>query len=77
MFEYNPATNVWRKMATCPERLEDPATAAVGCRFYVLNGGKIDPKDGCLSNVQVYDPALDAWYTKGPVPGGNATALTP
>jgi N-acetylneuraminic acid mutarotase len=76
LFEYAPATNQWRELATRPSFTKYGYTSAVvNGKLYIIGGtggtqpdpvpdGDFLPRD----NVDIYDPALDAWSKGHPAP---------
>jgi N-acetylneuraminic acid mutarotase len=69
---YDPAQRVWtpRKPLAVPR--SGPVVAALDGRLYVVAGTGADGE--AVSEVEVYDPALDAWTAAAPFPGAARAA---
>ena len=69
--EYDPATNAWRTRAQMPTPCNHFGCEAVNGKVYAiggrLSGAFIIGFPGKIA-VQVYDPAIDSWATKAPMP---------
>ena len=65
LFEYDPATRVWRRRSPLPEARGAMAVAALDGRIYVF-GGAIGPRDS--PSTFIYDPATDRWSQGAPMP---------
>lgn len=69
-FRYDPATNVWTKMAWCPHFHARGAGGVINGKFYVAGGSGGHYLD-------VYDPVTNTWKTlaSGPAAGGIGAVL--
>jgi N-acetylneuraminic acid mutarotase len=73
---YDPKRDAWTTVAPMPNGRNHAAGATDGSRFYVFGGRGIGSGDGNsvadgFADVQVYDPARDAWTS------GDGGALAP
>lgn len=68
--EYNPATRAWTARAPMPTGRSGGTAAVVNNRLYVFGGeGNADNTSlGTFNQVEVYDPARDAWTELAPMP---------
>jgi len=65
---YDPATDTWTALAPMPTPRGGIAAAAVGGCLYVLGGeGNQFHPLGIFEQVEVYDPATDAWRRLEPM----------
>jgi N-acetylneuraminic acid mutarotase len=65
LYRYNPATNLWTRLATPAHTHALGTGGVIGGKFYVV-GGFANP--GSFSRrLEVYDPATNAWTTKAPL----------
>ena len=64
---YDPGTDSW---TTLPTRMPRPRAGAAAVllndRILLIGGG--NNTEGCLAAVEEYDPALDRWATREPMP---------
>ncbi|WP_159085105.1 Kelch repeat-containing protein [Planctomonas deserti] len=70
---YDPATNVWTKVASLPQPRSHIATAVRDGQLLVMGGtntGNIASRD-----VTAYDPASNVWSVLPALPGGRKTAV--
>jgi N-acetylneuraminic acid mutarotase len=63
VYEYDPATAAWRRVASMPTARSGGATAVVDGKVFVAGGR---PPRG--ADFAVYDPALDTWTTLPDLP---------
>lgn len=56
---YDPATDIWSKMADAPEECEEQAAVWTGSQMLVFGGLSNVP--GAYCGSYAYDPAIDAW----------------
>lgn len=71
---FNPATETWRAVASLPTPLHHANAASVNGRIYVAGfylGGSFSNAD---PRVLEYDPALDTWSERTPMPAGSQRA---
>jgi N-acetylneuraminic acid mutarotase len=76
---YSPDTDTWEQLSTkMPTPRGYAASAVVDGKIYVIGGrDRSNPKD-ILDNVEVFDPATQAWQKKAPMPtrrSGAAAAV--
>lgn len=62
-YEYDPPTNTWTQKASMPTARWGPIAVEFNGKIYVFSGTVPDVNE-------VYDPVLDSWQTKGPLPSG-------
>jgi N-acetylneuraminic acid mutarotase len=70
---YDPATNAWTTKAHMPVSTWFSAGAVVAGRLHVIGGYVENAADGTATPTRsnfVYDPALDRWLTRAPLPAG-------
>jgi N-acetylneuraminic acid mutarotase len=78
-WEYDPATDGWRGLASMPTKRGGAVAAVVGGKFYVIGGagpmpGASDPAirprqpQESLGTVEEYDPATNQWRARAPMP---------
>jgi N-acetylneuraminic acid mutarotase len=82
---FDPATGQWAARADAPTARNSAASAVIDGKIYVVGGRQfLKNTDGSarqvnVANLEVYDPALDRWETRAPMPqaqgGLAATAL--
>ena len=66
--EYNPRTNLWRKVTDMPFLKLAYATASAGNQIYLIGGYGLDDKArGQLASVDVYDPVARRWDVAPPM----------
>ena len=66
---YEPATDTWTKKADMPTARLHIGACVVDGRIYVTGGqGKANVAVGCVSTVEVYDPATDTWTQASDMP---------
>ncbi|MCZ7625766.1 MAG: hypothetical protein M5R38_07920 [Candidatus Methylomirabilis sp.] len=58
----------WRTVAPMPMERTEVAAAAVDGKIYVIGGFKMFFIGGVTGAVQAYDPALDRWENRAPLP---------
>ena len=63
-FEYDPATDTWREVATMPSARGASAAVALDGLIHVLGGAAGGPS----AAHEVYDPATDAWSAAPELP---------
>ncbi len=68
--EYNPATDTWTTKASMPTARWGHAAGVVNGKIYVIGGYNEGGyySDITVSTVEEYDPAIDTWTTKAPMP---------
>src|SRR5689334_10192375 len=59
---------VWSEKARLPEPRGEVAAAAVGGKIYVLGGSALGADAQTLN--EEYDPAMDRWRVRAPMPRG-------
>lgn len=67
---FDPTTNQWTTKAPLPRERWSGAGVAIQGKLYVI-GGLSHNTDGTLSvlrTTSVYDPAVDTWTKKAPLP---------
>jgi N-acetylneuraminic acid mutarotase len=72
----DPAAGVWETAAPAPTARNSHAGVALGGRFYVMGGRRVDA--GSNAELEVYDPASDRWDSLAPMPqaqGGLAAGV--
>ena len=82
---FDPTTRRWSARANAPTARNSAASAVINGKIYVVGGRKfVKNADGTtqqvnVPNLEVYDPKLDRWETRSPMPqaqgGLAATAL--
>jgi N-acetylneuraminic acid mutarotase len=82
---FDPTTQRWSIRANAPTPRNSAASAVIDGKIYVVGGRKfVKNADGTtrqvnVPNLEVYDPKLDRWETRSPMPqaqgGLAATAL--
>ncbi|GAP96873.1 hypothetical protein NIES2104_34200 [Leptolyngbya sp. NIES-2104] len=82
---FDPTTRRWSTRANAPTPRNSAASAVIDGKIYVVGGRKFAKNaDGTarqvnVPNLEVYDPKLDRWETRSPMPqaqgGLAATAL--
>ncbi len=65
-WEYNPATNTWRQRRNLPQGRHGATGFAINGKGYVATG-IVTPYE-YRSDVLEYDPVLNSWSTKSPMP---------
>lgn len=72
-FRYDPAADRWTRVADMPRARKGHVAAAIGGRLYVFGGrGPREGREANLPEIDVYDPAADAWTTVGEQPRPTA-----
>jgi N-acetylneuraminic acid mutarotase len=74
LFQYDPATNSWTQMASCPAALADAVCMVINNVAYIGLG-----QTGIVTNSNAwfaYDPSTNVWTRKADFPGvGRASAI--
>jgi N-acetylneuraminic acid mutarotase len=70
---YDPATNIWSRLADFPTRRGWVTASAVGGKCYVIGGGSV-PFQPTLTTVAEYDPQTNSWRSRAPLPAGRSSA---
>lgn len=71
---FDTATNRWETRAPAPTARNSAAVAVIDGKIYVVGGRQfIKSSDGTtrmsnFANLEVYDPRLDSWETRAPMP---------
>jgi N-acetylneuraminic acid mutarotase len=75
VYSYNPATNSWTTRAPLLQARDTFATAEVNGIIYVI-GGDINQHvvDTIIRDVEAYNPILDEWTPRAPLPSPRAGA---
>lgn len=68
-YRYNPATDAWTSLPSCPNVHRDGAGAVVNGKLYVAGGFDAN---GLSAKHDVFDPATNQWKTVAPVPDARA-----
>ena len=63
---YDPATNAWRTLAPPIAVHDQPATAVINGKFYVVGG--LSAGGTNTGSLEAYNPALDGWTALAPMP---------
>jgi N-acetylneuraminic acid mutarotase len=71
-YRYNPATNTWARMPSCPHVHLDAAAGVINGKFYVAGGW--DASDRLTREVDAYDPATNRWTMVAPLPEARVAA---
>jgi len=66
LYRYDPATNVWTKLARSPHFHKHGAGGVINGKFYVVGG--LTNGYTPAAYLDVYDPATNTWSTLAPVP---------
>jgi N-acetylneuraminic acid mutarotase len=66
VFKYDPATDVWRRVASLPAPTGAPGVVALNGKIYAIGGR--DPDRATVNTTAIYDPATDAWTLGAPLP---------
>jgi N-acetylneuraminic acid mutarotase len=66
LWEYDPASNVWRQRRPLPTTRQGFALAAAGGRLFALGG--LDAQGHRDGATLEYDPAADSWRERRPMP---------
>lgn len=69
-YRYDPATNVWKRLADAPGAHLTGGAKAIGGKLYVAGG--YDQRGRVTSALHVYDPATNTWATKAALPTPRA-----
>jgi N-acetylneuraminic acid mutarotase len=68
-YRYNPTTNAWSTIATMPQpRWQAKALTAANGLIYVFGGWNFDLGVTPGNEVQIYNPATNAWSQGAPIP---------
>nr|MBA3260850.1 S8 family serine peptidase [Gemmatimonadales bacterium] len=70
LYRYDPATNVWKRLADAPGAHLTGGAGAIGGRLYVAGG--YNQRGRVASALHVYDPATDTWATQAALPTPRA-----
>lgn len=70
---YDPSTDTWKRLSSCPTFREDFITVVHNNRIFVIGGivGRdlqAESRGTYTGITEVYDPVLDRWQTKAPMP---------
>jgi Kelch motif len=71
---FDPTTKRWSALANAPTPRNSAASAVIDGKIYVVGGRKFSKNaDGTarqvnVSNLEVYDPKLNRWQTRSPLP---------
>lgn len=71
---FDPTTRRWSALANAPTSRNSAASAVIDGKIYVVGGRKfVKNADGTtqqvnVPNLEVYDPKLDRWETRSPMP---------
>lgn len=68
---YDPATDTWETKLPMPTPRADLCVGVVNGKIYCIGGKKywgVDPFYQELNTTEVYDPNLNSWRTKSPMP---------
>jgi hypothetical protein len=70
-YRYDPATDTWSPRARCPIVHFRAAAAVINGKLYVA-GGEVFGFNGpyAIRKLHVYDPTMDRWTVKAPLPRG-------
>jgi len=77
---FDPIGNAWSTAAPLPTPRDNPGSAVLDGRIYVF-GGRIRNSNGSVPNgtlttTEMYDPSLDTWSARAPMPTGRRTFST-
>ena len=78
-WEYDPAADSWKALASMPTKRGSPVAAVVGGKIYVIGGATTAPgaKEPIvhparphitIGTVEEYDPATNTWRARTPMP---------
>lgn len=67
-YRYNPLTDSYTRKADVPTARTWGTCTVVGNKIYVIGGYSYDSPIGATNVNEVYDPSLDTWQTKSPLP---------
>jgi len=86
-WEYDPAADSWKALASMPTRRGSPVAAVAGDKIYVIGGATTPPGSKetavnparphvSLGTVEEYDPPTNSWRQRNsmPTPRNHATA---
>ncbi len=67
---YDPATDTWTSKTGIPTPRYGMCANVVDDKIYVIGGGhhNVYPGNTCSNLNEVYDPQIDTWSTKNPLP---------
>jgi len=70
---YDPSTDTWKRLSSCPTFREDFITVVYNNKIFVIGGivGRdlqAESRGTYTGITEVYDPTLDRWQTKAPMP---------
>src|SRR5438034_4409897 len=79
VWEYDPASDTWKALASLPTKRGSPVAAAVGDKIYVIGGATVGPGSNetavhparphvSLGVVEEYDVASNRWRQRAPMP---------
>lgn len=71
---YDPVANAWSTGAPLPITVEDPGSATIGGKFYVIGGFNF-ANNIMTGALQIYDPLTDAWTAGAPMPTPRSGAM--
>jgi N-acetylneuraminic acid mutarotase len=71
--EYDPITDTWVQKSDMPTFTTDQSTCVLDEKIYVI-GGETGPPPTYpgMTNVNLYDPAMDTWKTAYDMPTGRS-----
>ena len=78
-WEYDPAADSWKALASMPTKRGSPVAAVVGGKIYVIGGATTAPGATepivhparphiTIGTVEEYDPATNTWRARTPMP---------
>ena len=65
LYRYNPATDIWNKLAGAPRPHVTGVGGVINGKFYVAGGGEWEKP---TTHLDVYDPATNTWTSKASMP---------
>jgi hypothetical protein len=71
-YRYDPLANAWTARRAAPHFHRKGAAAVIDGKLYVAGG--VDASGRGMSDLDVYDPATNAWRTLAPLPVGGAAS---
>jgi len=76
---YDPGADAWDVAAPMGTRRDNPGSAVLDGALYVFGGRTRDADgtevNGTLDTVEMYDPMIDAWIGRAPMPTGRRTVV--
>ena len=71
LYRYDPSTNLWTRLADCPNRHRFGAGGVIDGKLYVAGGLDVFT---LIDKLDVYDPRTDSWTTRRHLPAATYQA---